>query len=165
MESIRRPRTLTTALCTTHHYGEGMSIPFAMPPEVRALLAGPNFAHLASIRPDGSPASHPVWVGLEGEHILICTGLRTPKVRNVEHDPRVALSVTAVDNPYEEAMLRGTVIEVRADRDVVDMDAISQIYTGKPFPSRGPDRVTIVIQPTWARYASLPFEHHPARDA
>jgi PPOX class probable F420-dependent enzyme len=138
-----------------------MPLPFVMPPEVRELLAGPNIAHLASIRPDGTPASHPVWVGLDGDHLLICTGRTTPKVRNVEHNPHVALSVTAADNPYAEAMLRGTVIEVRPDRELLDMDPISIVYTGKPFPFRGPDRVTIVIEPDWARFGRLPFEPVP----
>ncbi|MGD0598991.1 MAG: pyridoxamine 5'-phosphate oxidase family protein, partial [Terriglobales bacterium] len=42
--------------------------------EIRALLDGPNFAHLATLMPDGSPQSAPVWVGREGDRILICTG-------------------------------------------------------------------------------------------
>jgi hypothetical protein len=78
-------------------------------------------------------------------------------VRNVEHDPRVALSIVAADNPYEEAMLRGTVVEVRDDDDLFDMDPISIVYTGKPFPFRQPGRVTLRIEPTWAEYRKLPF--------
>ena len=42
--------------------------------EIKALLDGPNFAHLATLMPDGSPQSAPVWVGREGDRILICTG-------------------------------------------------------------------------------------------
>jgi len=134
-------------------------VPFELRPEVRALLAGPHTAHLASIRPDGSPASHPVWVGLDadGRHILVATGRKTGKVRNVEHDPRVALSVVAFDNPYEEAMIRGTAIEVRNDNDLRDMDPIAMVYTGEEFPFRSGPRVTIVIEPNWADYRLLPF--------
>jgi PPOX class probable F420-dependent enzyme len=140
-----------------------MPDPFVLAPEVRALLVGPNTAHLATIRPDGAPMSHPVWVGLDDEdRILVCTGRTSPKTRNAEHDPRVALSVLSVDDPYTEAMVRGVVVEVRNDDDMADMDRLSHVYTGRPFPSRGPGRVTIVIAPTWARYAKLPFEHTPA---
>jgi PPOX class probable F420-dependent enzyme len=139
-----------------------MPAPFVLSPAIRALLAGPNTAHLSSIRPDGSPASHPVWVGLDADdHVVICTGRGTAKVRNVEHDPRVALSIVAHDDPYEEAMLHGTVIAVRNDDDLADMDALSYVYTGRPFPSRGGDRVTIVIELTSARHAVLPFSHTP----
>jgi hypothetical protein len=49
-----------------------------MPPplsqEIKQLLDRPNFAHLATLMPDGSPQSVPVWVGREGDRILICTG-------------------------------------------------------------------------------------------
>jgi Pyridoxamine 5'-phosphate oxidase len=38
--------------------------------EVKALLDGANFAHLATLMPDGSPQSAPVWVGREGDRIL-----------------------------------------------------------------------------------------------
>lgn len=139
-----------------------MPPPFTLSPAIRALLEGPNTAHLSSIRPDGSPASHPVWVGLDADdHVFLCTGRATAKVRNVEHDPRVALSVISYDNPYEEAMLRGVVIAVRNDDELVDMDVLSHLYTGRPFPSRSSDRVTIVIEPTWARHGDLPFTHTP----
>ena len=110
------------------------------------------------MRPDGSAASHPVWIGFDSEHILICTGRDVAKVRNVEHDPRVTVSVVNHANPYEEAMIRGTVVEVRNDNDLVDMDPISIVYTGRPFPFRQPPRVTIVIQPTRVDYRVLPFE-------
>lgn len=127
-------------------------------PEIRALLEGPNVAHLATRRPDGDPAVQPVWVGLDdGGRILVCTGRGTAKVRNAEHHPHVALSVLAHDNPYDELMVRGTVVEIRDDIDNADMDVISHVYTGKPFPIRGRDRVTIVIEPTWARHTVLPF--------
>jgi len=49
-----------------------MAIPLSN--EIRALLDGPNFAHLATVMPDGSPQSVPVWVGREGDRIQICTG-------------------------------------------------------------------------------------------
>jgi PPOX class probable F420-dependent enzyme len=126
-------------------------------PELRALLEGPNVAHLASLRKDGSPASHPVWIGFDGQHILICTGPTTAKTRNVERDPRVTLSVLNHDNPYEEAMIRGTVVEVRNDDQLADMDPISIVYTGKPFPYRDPPRVTLVIEPTKVDHRTLPF--------
>jgi PPOX class probable F420-dependent enzyme len=127
-------------------------------PEARALLAGPSTAHLATIRPDGTPASHPVWVGLDGDRLLVSTGRSRPKTRNVEHDPHVALSVVAHDNPYEELMVRGTVVEVRADPDLADMHPIAHVYTGRDFPFNSGEQVTIVIEPDWVFHQSLPFE-------
>ena len=73
--------------------------------EVKALLDGPNFVHLATLMPDGSPHSVPVWVGREGDRILICTGEGSLKAKNTQPDPRVALSIVDFHDPYQEAQL------------------------------------------------------------
>lgn len=67
--------------------------------EVKALLERPNFVHLATLMPDGSPQSVPVWAGVEGEHILICTGESSLKARNTARNDRVALSAVDLQNP------------------------------------------------------------------
>jgi PPOX class probable F420-dependent enzyme len=139
-----------------------MGIPLA--PDVRALLDEPNFVHLASLLPDGSPQSAPVWVGVEGDRILVATGEGSLKAKNTKRDPRVSLSVVAMDNPYREAQIRGRVVERRPDRDFKVMDAISKKYTSAPFPMRAnPDqRVVLVIEVERVRYHVLPFRHTPA---
>ena len=130
-------------------------------PEVRALLEAPNYAHLATVARDGSPRSVAVWVGLEGDRILIGTGRDSTKARIARRDPRVAISVTDHDNPYKTAMIRGRVVEQRPDEDGAVMDAIARKYTGEPFPMRGPGRIALVIEPEHVRYLALPFTHRP----
>jgi PPOX class probable F420-dependent enzyme len=100
-----------------------MAIPFS--DEIKSLLDGPNFAHLATLMTDGSPQSVPVWLGREGDRILICTGEGSLKARNTQRDPRVALSIVDFHDPYKEAQLRGRVVERRPDGDFKYMDAIS----------------------------------------
>jgi len=130
--------------------------------EIKALVDGPNFAHLATLMPDGSPQSAPVWVGREGDRILICTGEGSLKAENTRRDPRVALSIIDFYDPYKEAQLRGRVVERRPDGDYKYMDPISHKYTGKPFPFRSPEgRVALVIEIEKARYTKLPFQHTP----
>jgi PPOX class probable F420-dependent enzyme len=80
--------------------------------------------------PDGSPQSVPVWVGREGDRILICTGEASLKAKNTRRDPRVALSIVDCRDPYQKAQLRGRVIERRPDGDFKHMDPISHKYTG-----------------------------------
>ena len=139
-----------------------MVIPLAN--EIRALLDGPNFAHLATLMADGSPQSVPVWVGREGDRILICTGEGSLKAKNTRRDPRVSLSIVDFHDPYQEAQLRGRVVERRPDGDFKFMDAISHKYIGQPFPIRSSQgRVALVIEIEKARYTKLPFEHTPPR--
>lgn len=138
-----------------------MTIPLS--DDVRALLDEPNFAHLATLLPDGSPQSAPVWIGLEGDRILVATGEGSLKARNTRRDPRVSLSVVAMDNPYREAQIRGRVVERRPDPRFEIMDRISHKYTGKAFPMRAnpEQRVVLVIAVERARYSVLPFTHTP----
>lgn len=136
----------------------------ALSPEIKALLDRPNFVHLATLMSGGAPQSVPVWVGREGDRILVCTGENSLKAKNTGRDARVALSVIDFGNPYEEAQLRGRVVERRPDSDFRFMDAISHKYTGKPFPFRNPEgRVALVIEIDKAKYAKLPFEHTPPK--
>ena len=136
--------------------------PIPIPPDVRELLDAPNYVHLSTLRADGSPRNWVVWVGLEDEHILVCTSNAIWKAKDMRRDPRVALSVTDTDNPYRMAAIQGRVVEVRPDEGCRYMDPISYKYTGAPFPSRGPDRVCFVIAVEKAAQRTLAFTHHPA---
>jgi PPOX class probable F420-dependent enzyme len=112
--------------------------------------------------PDGSPQNAAVWVGREGDRLLVCTGEGSLKAKNTRRDPRVALSIVDFRDPYTEAQLRGRVVERRPDPDLKFMDPISHKYTGKAFPFRNPEgRVALVIEVEKARYLKLPFAHTP----
>jgi PPOX class probable F420-dependent enzyme len=139
-----------------------MGIPLS--DDVKALVRGANFAHLATLMPDGSPQAAPVWVDLEGDRILVGTGEGSLKAKNTKRDARVALSLVAYDNPYVEAQLRGRVAERWTDADFKIIDRISRKYVGKEFPMReNPDqRVVLVIEIERARFVKLPFTHTPA---
>jgi len=60
----------------------------------RALTAG-RLAHLATINPHGSPQVSVVWIGLDGDDIVIGHLPGGQKVKNIARDPRVALTVEA----------------------------------------------------------------------
>jgi PPOX class probable F420-dependent enzyme len=134
----------------------------ALDDNVRMLVDKANFAHLATIMADGSPQVAPVWIGREGERLLIGTGEGTLKARNTHRDPRIGLSVLDFEDPYTEVQIRGRVVEHRPDEDFRIMDMISEKYTGKPFPFRNPQgRLALVIEVERARYTNLPFKHTP----
>jgi len=139
-------------------------MPAVLSADIKQLIDRPNFAHLATLMPDGSPQSVPVWVGREGDHLVICTGEGSLKAKNTLRDARIALSVVDLTNPYEEVQIRGRIMERRPDSDLKTMDAISHKYTGKPFPFRSPEgRIALIIEVEKARYAKLPFQHTPPK--
>ena len=132
--------------------------------EIRALVRGANFGNLATLMRDGAPHIDPVWIDLEGDTILVCSGAASIKAKNTKRDPRVGLSVIAMDNPYKEAQLRGRVVEQRPDSNFNVIDRVSHKFTGKPFPFRDKpaERLVLVIAVERARYLVLPFVHAPA---
>jgi PPOX class probable F420-dependent enzyme len=129
----------------------------ALEDEVREKVEEPNFWHLATVNPDGSPQSTVVWAHTRDGKILVNTALGRIKPRNIDRDRRVALSVYYPDNPYANIQIQGRVVEAitgdQADRDI---DMLSGKYTGKtPYPWRqeGEERVTYLIEPlrVWHR--------------
>ena len=122
------------------------------------LLEGRNYAHLATILPDGSPHSVPIWVGLEGDRIEFFTQPQSRKARNLERDPRVALSVIDLENPYRSAWIRGRVVATSDGDDALEViDRISKRYTGSDFPMRS-GRVYF-IDAERSGFVELPFRH------
>ena len=63
-----------------------------IPAEARAVLESDALAHLVTINRDGSPQVTCIWVGLEGEEIVSGHLFPQQKLRNVERDPRVAMT-------------------------------------------------------------------------
>ena len=110
----------------------------ALPVDVRPLLEAPNYVHLSTLRADGRPRNHVVWVGLEGDHILVCTSDATWKAKDMRRDPRVALSVTDMANPHRMAAIQGRVVAVRPGENCRYMDPISFSTRTRHFPAAGP---------------------------
>jgi len=116
-------------------------------PDVRRHLDGTPVAHLATVLPDGSPHTVPLWVATRGDQVVFLTGPGSRKARNLRRDPRVALSLTAADNPFEPVVIRGRVVEwLEGDAAWEIVDELSRKYIGGPY-SREQERVVAVIEP------------------
>ena len=116
-------------------------------PDARRVLDGTSIAHLATVLPDGSPHTVPLWIGTHGDRIVFLTGPDSRKARNLRRDPRMALSIAPADNPFQPVVIRGRVVEWLdgdAAWEIIDLLAIK--YTGAPY-SRGQERVVAVINP------------------
>jgi PPOX class probable F420-dependent enzyme len=115
--------------------------------QLSRLLDGTPLAHVATLLPDGSPHSVPVWVGLEEGRVAFLTSPGSRKARNVARDPRVSISLTEDGRPTTMAQIRGRVVERReGDAAWALIDRISEKYIGGPFPLRE-DRVVFLVEP------------------
>jgi PPOX class probable F420-dependent enzyme len=62
-------------------------------PEARELIESDALAHMVTLNPDGSPQVTCVWVGLDDGEIVSAHLGRYRKIKNIERDPRVAISI------------------------------------------------------------------------
>ena len=117
---------------------------------VKKLFQEPNFAHLATLMPDGSPQVSPVWVDVDGNRILVNTAEGRVKPRNIRRDARVAISIHNQDNPYSAAFVRGRVVEITHEGADELIDKLAKKYLGQdtyPYRQQGEQRVILVIEP------------------
>jgi PPOX class probable F420-dependent enzyme len=119
--------------------------------KARKLFTDPNYLYVGTTNPDGSPQVTVVWTDVQDGRIRFNTAIGRVKERNLRRDPRVGMTITARDNPWDKVDVRGRVVDFvegeEADRHI---DDLSEKYTGqRPYPWRQPDerRVIVVIEP------------------
>ncbi len=94
------------------------------------LLTAPIHGVLTTMTPDGQPHSSIVWVGYDGEHILITTTLERFKGRNMLTDPKTTLLVIDPTDANRFIEIRGGVVDSLADDGDVFVDQQTRAYTG-----------------------------------
>jgi PPOX class probable F420-dependent enzyme len=122
----------------------------AIPDEANHLLEGKHFAHVATINSDGTPQVSAVWIGRDGDLVTFNTAEGRIKTNNLHANPAVAISITNEENPYENLIIQGKVVEMTEDGADEDIDALAKRYLDAdsyPFRQPGEERVLVKIEP------------------
>jgi PPOX class probable F420-dependent enzyme len=122
----------------------------SIPPQYRDIVHKRVFASLATLMPDGQPQVTPVWIDADNGHLLVNTAKGRQKHRNVQRDPRVAVTLVDPDNPYRYVEIRGRVVEMTENGATEHIDKMARKYLGKdkyPFAQPGEQRILLKIQP------------------
>jgi PPOX class probable F420-dependent enzyme len=109
------------------------------------------FAHLATLMPDGTPQSTPVWFDTAGGAIRVNSARGRVKDRNMKEGSAVALSILDPDNPYRYLQIRGRVRKVTEEGAVAHIDSLAKKYIGQdkyPWSRPGDVRVIYEIEPS-----------------
>jgi PPOX class probable F420-dependent enzyme len=123
-------------------------VPVDVPESHVDLLVRPMFAHLATVRPDGSPQTQVMWFEWDGERIRMTHTKTRQKYRNFQREPRVALSIAEPDNPYRFLEIRGTVEAIEDDDAEASFYQSLQRRYGRVLPIQdAPVRVIVTIRP------------------
>jgi PPOX class probable F420-dependent enzyme len=108
----------------------------------------PLYAHLATVRPDGTPQVNPTWFRFDGEYLWLTTTTTRQKHRNWQAQPTVALSITDPDRPYRYLEIRGRVERIIPDPQAAEFVRLAERY-GMPQgpPPDAADRIAVAIRP------------------
>ena len=100
-----------------------------LPEDLITLLRQPSACFLSTLMPDGSPQMTRTWVDTDGEHVVINTVQGHQKVRNVERDPRVAVSVCDVSSSSRYYAIRGRVVSITTEGGAEHIEALARSAT------------------------------------
>jgi PPOX class probable F420-dependent enzyme len=121
-----------------------------LPASIRSLIGSGPLAHLVTLNPDGSPQVTVVWIGLEGDELVCGHLFRQRKLRNIERDRRVAISLEAEGvngiGMRHHAVLYGTARITEGGAPEL-LQRLAQTYVGPgvtfpPMPEPPPGFVT-----------------------
>ena len=132
-----------------------------LPESVRNLIATAPVANLTTLNKDGSPQVTVVWVGIEGDEIVMGHLDLHQKIENIRRDPRVALSLLG---PGKNAMGLQEYLVIYGQARVTEGGAVpllqrlARIYLGPDAdfpPAALRDRPGFVTRITPRRFAGV----------
>ena len=101
----------------------------------------------ATLNADGSPQVTPVWVDFDGTNVIVNTARGRVKAKNLEREPRVALSIADPENPYRYLGIQGRVVEMTETGGDAHIDKMAKKYLGKDnYPFRAPGEVRVIVK-------------------
>ncbi|MEY2467702.1 MAG: hypothetical protein QOF21_400 [Actinomycetota bacterium] len=117
----------------------------ALPEAAKELIRSGTLAHCATVNPDGTPQLSVIWVGLDGDELVSGHMGAWQKVRNIELNPRVVLSLegdTSMDNGMQHTLLIHGTARATPGGAAQLLYELGKVYVGPDAefrPSNDPD--------------------------
>ncbi|MDA1129116.1 MAG: PPOX class F420-dependent oxidoreductase [Chloroflexi bacterium] len=100
--------------------------------ETEQFLSQPRIAHLATLRPSGTPHVAPVWFLWDQGRAWVMADAGAVKVRNIKGNPAVTLSIATPERPLSYVVLEG--------RENITLDGMSDVVGRMCLLYDGPER-------------------------
>ena len=127
-------------------------------PVAQELLASTQVARLAYTWTDGSPRVVPIWFHWDGEAVAMGTPVRAPKLRALEANPAVAVTIDDERTwPYKALLMRGDASVEMLDDVAPEYAAAAHRYFGDAGAEqwlaglRGMPMARITVRPSFVR--------------
>jgi PPOX class probable F420-dependent enzyme len=123
-----------------------MPAPNTIPDELRDIFDEPALAHVSYLNRKGQIVTYPMWVDLDGDHVLVSSPIGSRKGQSLRERDQVAVSVVSTKNPWHWVSVSGRVIDIQPDNNLEFIDRMSQKYVGSDYQRRTPREIfTIAI--------------------
>ena len=126
-----------------------------IPEEFLDILQSQALMNVATIGPKGEPQVNTTLFGWDGTSIFFTMNRIRQKRRNLEREPRIALSINDSTNPFRSLEVRGRA-RIEEDVEYRFTHLLSQKYFGRDATADllpGEERVVVFIEPERA----IPF--------
>ena len=118
-----------------------------IPARFLELFQKKSFGHLATLLPNGTPQTSPVWVDFDDTYVLVNSARGRLKDKNMRQRPQVALSIQDPDDPYRYLEVRGRVVEITEQGADEHIDRLAKRYLGLDrYPYRRPGEVRVIYK-------------------
>ena len=115
-----------------------------IPERYRYLTDQPLFAHLATVRPDGSVQSNPMWFQVVGDEVRFTHTSKRQKLKNLQANPTMSLSIVDPQDPLLYVEIRGHLAGVIDDPTGSFYVTLQNRY-GNPSTQAPPDSPNRII--------------------
>lgn len=117
---------------------------------IRELLEARNFAHVGTVRKDGTAHVVPVWVHTDGENVLLNSAEGRAWPSNARRSGSLTVTVSNAENPYEYATITGSVTQDTHQGADEHINSLAKKYLDQdeyPFRRPGEQRIKFAIAP------------------
>ena len=126
-------------------------------PVARELLQSKIPARLAYVWTDGAPRVVPIWFHWDGNHFVLASPPKAPKLKALAKNPKVALTIDDNTFPHKVLLVRGTARLDKFEGIVPEYAAAAERYFGaqagqswvKQLGSMVSTMVRITVTPEW----------------
>ena len=125
-----------------------------LPTELRQLIESGPLAHLSTTNADGSPQVSVIWLGIDGDDLVTSHMSRKQlKLRNIERDPRVVLSLEAPREPgvflAPHAVVKASAAIEGPTEDAWELlDRLAKVYVAPDAPFPAPRAAGYIVRYT-----------------
>src|SRR5438552_12699970 len=113
-----------------------MATTSTIPEALRDLFDEPALAQVSYLNRKGQIVTYPMWVDLDGQHLVVSSPVGSRKGKAFRERPHVAASIVSSKNRWHWLSVSGRVVDIQLDDNLEFIDGMSRKYIGSDYQRR-----------------------------